>query len=293
MSAAPVTEADLHAYLDAVLPPGARRRGRGVSRRASGGRRARRGLSRTDPGAAPRFRRSARRAGAGSLWRDAGRGAAASPVMQPQRRCCWCSGGAIGWHLHAYNTDRRLETTTWARRAAIAHIVYSPEVRHPVEVGADQEAHLVAWLSKRLGTPLKVPHLGDLGYTLVGGRLLPGERGPVAQFMYQDGKGQRLTLYVRVNADDSRETAFRFAQEQRGRRVLLAGSQARLRAIRRSRQDRAAARGDRGSSPAESIEKPDARRSYQPTSTQIAGAAAGYVTSSPTISGATSSRQPP
>jgi anti-sigma factor RsiW len=31
--------------------------------------------------------------------------------------------------------------------------------------------------------------------------------------MYQDSKGQRLTLYVRVNPDDSGETAFRFAQE--------------------------------------------------------------------------------
>jgi anti-sigma factor RsiW len=123
-------------------------------------------------------------------------------------------GAVVGWQLHAYNTDRLAESTSWARRAAIAHVVYSPEVRHPVEVGADQEAHLVAWLSKRLGSPLKVPHLGGLGYALVGGRLLPGERGPVAQFMYQDGRGQRLTLYVRVNPDDSRETAFRFAQER-------------------------------------------------------------------------------
>jgi anti-sigma factor RsiW len=86
-------------------------------------------------------------------------------------------------------------------------------VRHPVEVGADQQAHLVAWLSKRLGASLKVPHLGGIGYTLVGGRLLPGDRGPAAQFMYQDAKGQRLTLYVRANRDDSHETAFRFAQE--------------------------------------------------------------------------------
>jgi len=124
-------------------------------------------------------------------------------------------GGVIGWHLHAYTTEQRAEAGSWPRRAAIAHVVYSPEVRHPVEVGADQEAHLVTWLSKRLGTPLKVPNLGELGYSLVGGRLLPGDRGPVAQFMYQDGKGQRLTLYVRVNLDDSRETAFRFAQEQR------------------------------------------------------------------------------
>ena len=124
-------------------------------------------------------------------------------------------GGVIGWQLNAYTSDQRAEATSWPRQAAIAHVVYSPEVRHPVEVGADQEKHLVTWLSKRLGTPLKVPHLGELGYTLVGGRLLPGDRGPVAQFMYQDGKGQRLTLYVRVNRDDSRETAFRFAEENR------------------------------------------------------------------------------
>lgn len=122
-------------------------------------------------------------------------------------------GGAGGWYLHAVTNERTSESEAWARRAAYAHAVYSPEVRHPVEVGADQEAHLVNWLSKRLGAQLKVPYLGGVGYTLVGGRLLPGERGPVAQFMYQDAKGQRLTLYVRANPDDTRETAFQFAQE--------------------------------------------------------------------------------
>src|SRR5258706_9189951 len=46
-------------------------------------------------------------------------------------------GGVIGWQLHAYNSvSARSEGTAWARRAAIAHAVYSPEVRHPVEVGA-------------------------------------------------------------------------------------------------------------------------------------------------------------
>jgi len=124
-------------------------------------------------------------------------------------------GGVIGWQLHAYNTmGARSDASNWARRAALAHAVYSPEVRHPVEVGADQEAHLVAWLSKRLGTQLRVPHLASVGYSLVGGRLLPGERGPVAQFMYQDASGKRLTLYVRTNSDERSETAFLFAQEQ-------------------------------------------------------------------------------
>ena len=123
-------------------------------------------------------------------------------------------GGLAGWQLHeVQSADRRSEAPTWARRAAVAHVVYSPEVRHPVEVAADQEDHLVAWLSKRLGTSLKIPRLDRMGYALVGGRLLPGEQGPAAQFMYQDSQGQRLTLYVRTNRDLNKETAFRFAQE--------------------------------------------------------------------------------
>jgi anti-sigma factor RsiW len=123
-------------------------------------------------------------------------------------------GGIGGWYVHEFNRGDRASTVpVWAHRAAVAHAVYAPEVRHPVEVTADQEAHLVAWLSKRLGTSLKVPHLDSTGYGLVGGRLLPGEDGAVAQFMYQDTKGQRLTLYVRTNMEHNKESAFRFSQE--------------------------------------------------------------------------------
>lgn len=146
--------------------------------------------------------------------------------MQPEMRRRWLPlqryamaaalmalSGLAGWQLHAYVAAERAQNVFLARVAAVAHAVYSPEVRHPVEVGADQEEHLVRWLSKRLGTGLKIPHLAAQGYALVGGRLLPGERGPAAQFMYQDIKGQRLTLYVRVSKDAREQTAFRFAQE--------------------------------------------------------------------------------
>ncbi|WP_298014920.1 anti-sigma factor [uncultured Castellaniella sp.] len=87
----------------------------------------------------------------------------------------------------------------FVREAAAAHAVYVPEQRHPVEVAAQQQAHLVQWLSKRLGVPLKVPTLDAQGFHLVGGRLLPGEAGQArAQFMYQDAAGERVTLYVSV-----------------------------------------------------------------------------------------------
>lgn len=124
-------------------------------------------------------------------------------------------GAPAGWYSRPERTVTQLvpDTAVFARRAAVAHATYSPEVRHPVEVGADDEQHLVTWLSKRLGTKVRVPKLDEAGMSLVGGRLLPGENGPVAQFMYQSSTGRRLTLYVRTEASKNRETAFRYARE--------------------------------------------------------------------------------
>ena len=125
-------------------------------------------------------------------------------------------GAVGGWQLHALQAPVPMaqpEAPVIARRAALAHATYAPEVRHPVEVGADQEQHLVAWLSKRLGRDVRAPQLDAEGMALVGGRLLPGETGPVAQFMYQCARGRRVTLYVRTEAPDHRETAFRYARE--------------------------------------------------------------------------------
>ncbi|WP_151633123.1 anti-sigma factor family protein [Noviherbaspirillum aerium] len=137
--------------------------------------------------------------------------------------------GAAGWQLHGQvatgeraglaqapatgpsATDRRVAGL--ARQAAIAHVVYSPDVRRPVEIGAEQEEQLVTWLSKRIGSKIRPPKLGKLGYELIGGRLLPGESGPVAQFMYHDATGQRLTLYVSAEQSQNQDTGFRFAQE--------------------------------------------------------------------------------
>ena len=155
--------------------------------------------------------------------------------------------GATGWGLHGGVFNPASSTalapqgpasitmasaTGFAQRAAVAHAVYSPEQRRPVEVDAAHEDQLVAWLSKRMGAPMKPPHLQAVGYALEGGRLLPGGQGPVAQFMYRDASGSRLTLYVSneigelgtsagTKSDTSastptganQDTAFRFARE--------------------------------------------------------------------------------
>lgn len=121
--------------------------------------------------------------------------------------------GLAGWLARGEMPDRVDFGATLAHRALVAHLVYAPEVLHPVDVGARQEQHLVGWLSKRLGVPVRAPDLNAAGFALVGGRLLPGRDRPAAQFMYEDPQGRRLTLYVAVNTEDAHATAFRYAKE--------------------------------------------------------------------------------
>jgi anti-sigma factor RsiW len=111
----------------------------------------------------------------------------------------------VGWISHGQFLGNQAPSAILAkatvqhefvRQAGFAYAVYVPEKRHPVEVTASDQDHLVQWLSKRLGRPLKVPKLSAQGYELVGGRLLPGDTGARAQFMFQNAEGQRVTLYL-------------------------------------------------------------------------------------------------
>lgn len=106
----------------------------------------------------------------------------------------------------------------FVRQAGFAYSVYMPEKRHPVEVAAPEQEHLVQWLSKRVGRPLKIPKLDPLGFELVGGRLLPGDGGARAQFMFQNNQSQRITLYLGAmqpttanqSSKEAQATQFRF-----------------------------------------------------------------------------------
>jgi anti-sigma factor RsiW len=96
--------------------------------------------------------------------------------------------------------------------ALSAHQVFVPEQRHPVEVGAAEEKHLVQWLTRRLGAEVRAPELVSYGWKLVGGRLLPDRDAAAAQFMYEDANGRRLTLFVRKEAGLT-DAAFHFAEQ--------------------------------------------------------------------------------
>ncbi|OAP38550.1 hypothetical protein AU381_23635 [Sinorhizobium glycinis] len=127
------------------------------------------------------------------------------------------AGGLAGFYIPGMVApDRPLETAaspdSLPRQAQSAFLVYASEVRHPVEVGADQQAHLATWLGKRLDYGLKIPDLSAVGFSLVGGRLIPVNGTAGAMLMYEDGSGQRLTVLLGRNRDN-RETSFRIASQ--------------------------------------------------------------------------------
>jgi anti-sigma factor RsiW len=118
------------------------------------------------------------------------------------------AGGAAGWFARSTELVSPPDLKRFTSDALEAYQLYVVEVRHPVEVPGDQRPHLVQWLSKRVGSPVRAPTLDKLGLKLVGGRLLPGPTGATAFFMYEAQSGERFTLYCGHTTDQA--TALRY-----------------------------------------------------------------------------------
>lgn len=144
-------------------------------------------------------------AGSNSAWKKI----AAAAVI------AFAVGAGTGWFgRDVSELGRDTDAARALASAAIeAHRMYVAEVRHPIEVRAD-EAHLVPWLSKRVGQQLKAPDLGAEGLKLMGGRLLPGPNGPTALFMYQNAGGERVTLTTARSPGEG-ETSFQWRAEDK------------------------------------------------------------------------------
>jgi anti-sigma factor RsiW len=129
------------------------------------------------------------------------------------------AGAGGGWTLglHFIQPDAEPPAVSFTRLAANAHVLYASDLQHPVEFGADQQESLLLWLSERLGDAVHAPNLQDLGFTLVGGRLLPAAGLPAAQLMYENPDAQRITLYIRGNwasaPGAAQDGTFTFASE--------------------------------------------------------------------------------
>jgi anti-sigma factor RsiW len=121
-------------------------------------------------------------------------------------------GGGVGWLARgAAASPSALQNFTV--HALEAHRLYVVEVRHPVEVPGSERAHLQQWLTKRCGWLVRAPELAPAGLKLVGGRLLPGSGGPASFMMYEGASGERFTIYTVKS--DAKATQMRYAAQGR------------------------------------------------------------------------------
>src|SRR3981081_2429150 len=104
-------------------------------------------------------------------------------------------GGGVGWMAHGA-VAAPSAMANFTVDALDAHRLYVVEVRHPVEVPGSERTHLQQWLTKRCGWDVRAPELAAAGLKLVGGRLLPGPTGPASFLMYESASGDRFTIYT-------------------------------------------------------------------------------------------------
>jgi len=206
MTNRPITEDDLHAYVDGVLEP---EREAEVAAYLEG------------------HPDMARRVAAFSDQRDLLRQALAPIADEPlpsrlnlsgmiekrQRRpspVWWAVaamlmlsiGGLGGWVMRGSLQTSSGGLAALAQEAAYSYSVYAPDRVRPVEMRASDSAQLVQWVSNRLKQPVKLPDLTASGYRLMGGRLIATSHGPAAMFMYDDDRGDRLVVLTRPMISD-------------------------------------------------------------------------------------------
>ncbi|WP_076862663.1 anti-sigma factor family protein [Bradyrhizobium mercantei] len=109
-------------------------------------------------------------------------------------------GGISGWSIRSATEAPAGGLAALAQEASDSYHVYASDHTRPVELRDSTE--LVAWVSSRLHQPVKLPDLSKSGYRLMGGRVVPTAHGPAAMFMYDDDRGDRLVVLTRPMTSD-------------------------------------------------------------------------------------------
>ena len=103
--------------------------------------------------------------------------------------------------------------TRFAKRAAIAHVVFMPEIQRPSGMDGETEARFSQWIASRLETHARAPDLTGRGFRLSGARVLPDSDERVVQYMYRNDVGERITVCISPAGVDGRPAAFRFYED--------------------------------------------------------------------------------
>jgi len=123
------------------------------------------------------------------------------------------AGSWLGWRVHDAELSADSAVAYVIEEAARSFEVFTTDLVRPVEVSADKKQELFAWLSDRLGAAVSAPELTKLGFSLLGGRLIPTEGGVGALFVYEAAGGKRIVMYMCPTQAKGQTTEIRIGEE--------------------------------------------------------------------------------
>lgn len=101
-------------------------------------------------------------------------------------------GGLGGWQVR--------EASLMASNLPMADAVQAHRLfadASALDLNANDPARLQSWLGQHFRHVGNVPDLSAYGFTPLGARLLSNEQGPAALLVFEDAKGQRVSLFLR------------------------------------------------------------------------------------------------
>ncbi|MFM2042898.1 MAG: hypothetical protein RLY86_1474 [Pseudomonadota bacterium] len=102
--------------------------------------------------------------------------------------------GCLGWVANDIVREVAPGLPTYAQEALHSHEAFAAPAEAAIERPAGNRSEVIRWLTSKLGEPADVPELRMIGLDLIGVRLVGMEEGVGAQLIYQDSKGERLSI---------------------------------------------------------------------------------------------------
>lgn len=115
-------------------------------------------------------------------------------------------GGSGGWFMRDMMTPQNEGVVALAREASDSFATYAADRTRPVELRADNRVELVDWATERMGRKPVLPDLSKSGYRLMGGRVVSTPHGAGLMLMYDDDAGTRLVMLTRPMEIDKNRT---------------------------------------------------------------------------------------
>lgn len=119
---------------------------------------------------------------------------------------------ALGWGAHMTLAPGDGIYPSYVAEGLGAHTVFAEDRVYPVEFTPEATAAALDWMSEKLKRKIASPALDALGLDLVGTRLSGTREGPLAQFIYEDQSGNRLSLVVMPHPEGAPEAGLQVAR---------------------------------------------------------------------------------